>query len=370
MNAILERRKQLGLFWPVVLVLIAVLSYKLFVSGFMNFKVVFLSIIIEALPFIIIGVFVSALLNTFVSDEVISRLFPGNRYLGLLLACFLGIIFPICECGIVPVARRLINKGVPLSSAVTFMLAAPIINPVVISSTAVAFYNNHSMLWLRMGLAFLVAYLAGLFLSFAVEGNQLNGAQPDSSTAIPERGNGSGALCGASISPASGAAFFLSGNQAPGGMQDDQGPGCSLDRARAPSKSMAKVSATLLDAGNEFFEMGKYLVIGAFLGALAQTFIPRQSLLVIGHRPFLSVVVMIVFAFGVSVCSSADAFIAASFAASFSSGALAAFMVFGPMLDVKNTLMLLKAFKTRFVILLIVVILVLVAEGAFLINVL
>ncbi len=331
LNTVIPQKKQLSFWLPLfILLLITFLVIRFGGSSLANFKAVFLSIIVEALPFIIIGVFVSALLENFVSEEVIAKFFPSNRYLGILLACLLGIIFPICECGIVPVARRLISKGVPLYSAVAFMLAAPIINPVVVSSTAVAFLNNHAMVWLRLGLAFLVAYLTGLLVSFFVKGNQLN----------------------ASVKNETG------------------GCDCAHEPVAVSRSITAKLGNTVLDASNEFFEMGKYLIIGAFPGALAQTFIPRQSLLSIGHQPLLSAIVMVVFAFGVSVCSSADAFIAVSFASSFSRGALLAFMVFGPMVDVKNTLMLLNAFKPRFVMLLILIIFFLVVESAFWINVL
>ena len=324
------QKKQLSFFLFIfILLFIAVLALRFGNSGFLTFKVVFLGIIIGALPFVIIGVFVSAFLENFVSEEIISKFFPANRYLGILLACLLGIIFPICECGIVPVARRLISKGVPLYSAIAFMLAAPIINPVVASSTALAFSNNHSMVWLRLGLGFLVAYLTGLFLSFFVKGNQLNA--------------GGSASCECD---------------------------CVQEQVDISRSITAKIGNTVVNASEEFFEMGKYLVIGAFPGALAQTFIPRQILLGIGHQPLFSAIVMVVFAFGVSVCSSADAFIAASFASSFSRGSLLAFMVFGPMVDVKNTLMMLNAFKPRFVILLILIIFFLVIESAFLINIL
>ena len=318
-------------FWLPLLVLSLITFFTVRFGGanLLNFKTVFLSIIVEALPFIMIGVFVSALLENFVSEEVISKFFPGNRYLGILLACLLGIIFPICECGIVPVARRLVSKGVPLYSAVAFMLAAPIINPVIVSSTAVAFFNNHSMIWMRLGLAFLVAYLTGLLVSFFVKGDQLNASA-----------------------------------------ENETGCGCAHEPPAVSQSITAKMGNTVLDASNEFFEMGKYLIIGAFPGALAQTFIPHQALLGIGHQPLLSAIVMVLFAFGVSVCSSADAFIAVSFTSSFSRGALLAFMVFGPMVDVKNTLMLLNAFKPRFVMLLILIIFFLVVEGAFWINVL
>jgi len=132
-----------------------------------------LSIIIEALPFILIGVFVSAILQNFVSELTIHKILPRNRISNIILASFLGIIFPICECGIVPVTRRLVIKGFPLYSAVTFMLAAPIINPVVASSTAVAFSANPKMVWFRLGLAFFVSFVTGLLLSFWFDNSEL-----------------------------------------------------------------------------------------------------------------------------------------------------------------------------------------------------
>ncbi len=312
-------------------ILIVIVDSGIKVAGqeMANFKVVFLGIVLEALPFILIGVVVSALLETFVSEEFIYKILPKNRYASISLACCLGIIFPICECGIVPVARRLVSKGVPLYSAIAFMLAAPIINPVVISSTTVAFSNNHVMVWTRIGAAFLVSFLAALILSFVFQGKQLNTNDNESF----------GACC--------------------------HNHGCDHEAVIFG----AKIWRTLQASCDEFFEMGKYLIIGAFLGALAQTFIPRTLLLGVGQDQLLSILIMLVFAFVVSVCSSADAFIAASFMNSFSPGALLAFMVMGPMIDVKNTLMLFKAFKSRFVLFMIPTVIMLVIGAAYIFNI-
>lgn len=104
-----------------------------------DFITIFLSIIIEALPFILIGVLASSFIHIFLSEENIQRFLPRRRLIRLSVAALLGVFFPICECGIVPVIRRLVAKGVPLSVGVTFMLAAPIINPVVAASTFMAF---------------------------------------------------------------------------------------------------------------------------------------------------------------------------------------------------------------------------------------
>ena len=104
-----------------------------------NFKIILLSIIIEALPFVLFSVIVSAILHNFVTEDMISRIIPKNKFLSIVPAAFLGMLFPVCDCGMVPVVRRLVAKGVPLHTAVAFMLAAPIINPVVAAATAFAF---------------------------------------------------------------------------------------------------------------------------------------------------------------------------------------------------------------------------------------
>ncbi len=114
--------------------------------------------------------------------------------------------------------------------------------------------------------------------------------------------------------------------------------------------------------------MGKYLLLGSMLGALAQILLPRELLLTLGQHPLLSIGAMMLFAFGISVCSSADAFIAASFNNSFSAGSLAAFMVFGPMIDFKNILMLLHSFSGRFVAFLACSVAILCFGAAYLVN--
>ena len=117
----------------------------------------------------------------------------------------------------------------------------------------------------------------------------------------------------------------------------------------------------------ELFEMSKYLMLGAFLTALIQTFVSQDSLSAIGQGPFISHVFMMGFAYLLSLCSTTDAFVAASFAKSFSPGSLLAFLVFGPMIDVKSTLMMLSIFKARFVLTLSIVVAVTVLAGSLLI---
>lgn len=276
-----------------------------------NFKILLLSIVIEALPFLLLSVVVSAFINNFVSENAIHQMIPKNKVLSIFMACFLGILFPVCDCGMVPVVRRLILKGVPLPAGIAFMLAAPIVNPVVGTATAFAFQNNPQLVLLRLGTAFGVALCTGLVLNFFCDGRQL---KP---------------------------------------LNHVESHGCCLHPPMHHSlnhSQLHKWIGTLRDASHEFFEMGKYLLIGAMLGSLSQILIPREMLLALGQDSSLSTGTMMLFAFFISVCSAADAFIAASFAGSFTLGSLTAFMVFGPMIDLKNLLMLLYTFRTKFVL--------------------
>ena len=96
---------------------------------------VFISMILEALPFILIGSIVSSFIQMYISEDTVKRILPKSRVIAIILAAFLGVFVPICECAIVPIARSLIKKGVPIAVAVVFMLTVPIVNPVVIAST-------------------------------------------------------------------------------------------------------------------------------------------------------------------------------------------------------------------------------------------
>lgn len=289
---------------------------------------IFFSIIIEALPFILIGTIVSSLLNNLISEELIQRLLPKNKYVSIFIASTLGIIFPLCECGIVPITRRLVQKGVPVYIAATFMLATPIINPVVASATFIAFSTTPKMLWARLGLAFGVSVTTGTLLSFMLSGHQLR----DNHDASHHK-----ECC------------------------------CKVHQHKSTS-FIQQILLILNDICTEFFEMGRFLIVGALLSTLVQTMVPFSLLSLIGQSSFLSIVAMMVFAFFISVCSSADAFIAASLGTSFTTGSLLAFMVFGPMIDLKNTFMLYHFFQRRFVVTLVGITLILCSGFAYLIN--
>ncbi|MGT8908288.1 permease [Bacillus subtilis] len=289
-------------------------------SSFLQLNSIFISILIEAIPFILIGVILSGIIQMFVSEEMIARIMPKNRFLAVLFGALAGVLFPACECGIIPITRRLLLKGVPLHARVAFMLTAPIINPIVLFSTYIAFGNRWSVVFYRGGLALAVSLIIGVILSYQFKDNQL--LKPDE----------------------------------PGHHHHHHGT------------VLQKLGGTLRHAIDEFFSVGKYLIIGAFIAAAMQTYVKTSTLLAIGQNDVSSSLVMMGLAFVLSLCSEVDAFIASSFSSTFSLGSLIAFLVFGAMVDIKNLLMMLAAFKKRFVFLLITYIVVIVLAGSLLVK--
>ncbi|MFB0636998.1 permease [Bacillus rugosus] len=289
-------------------------------SSFLQLNSIFISILIEAIPFILIGVILSGIIQMFVSEEMIARIMPKNRFLAVLFGALAGVLFPACECGIIPITRRLLLKGVPLHAGVAFMLTAPIINPIVLFSTFIAFGNRWSVVFYRGGLALAVSVIIGIILSYQFKDNQL--------------------------------------------LKSDE-PGHHHHHHHT---LLQKLGGTLRHAIDEFFSVGKYLIIGAFIAAAMQTYVKTSTLLAIGQNDVSSSLVMMGLAFVLSLCSEVDAFIASSFSSTFSLGSLIAFLVFGAMVDIKNLLMMLAAFKKRFVFLLITYIVVIVLAGSLLVK--
>lgn len=261
---------------------------------------VFLGIFIEAVPFLLLGTLASGLVEVFFNREELARLIPHQPVFSALTGSLLGLFIPVCECGVVPLTRRLFQKGVPTAAGISFLLAAPVLNPVVIASTYTAF-GLGPVFWGRLGLTAGIAIITGLIFS----------RQPDLSL------------------------ILIDGVKQP-----------ALLEEKTVTFS-ARLRRVALIAGNEFFEMGRYLVIGALLAALLQTLVPQTVLAGLGRGPVLSVVVMAAIAVLLSVCSTVDAFIALAFVGRFASGALLAFLVYGPMVDIKSTLMFARVFRRR-----------------------
>lgn len=313
-----------------------------------NFKTLFISIILEALPFVLLGVFVAALLQMFVSEQTISRLTPKNPVLGVIFACVVGIIFPLCECGMIPVIRRLVLKGMPVYIAVVFILAGPIINPVVYASTFMAFRSRPEIAYSRMALAFIVAATIGLIIYRFVKNNPIRRFS-NAPTVHDHRHD----------RPHE----HIHAHEVRHEHSHDHAHVHEHHHRYGQSKA-GRMFAILGHASDEFFDMGKYLIFGAFLTAVIQTFVSREGLVTIGEGAVSSHLFMMALGYVLSLCSTSDAFVASSFTTTFQAGSLLTFLVFGPMLDVKGTLMLMSAFRAKFVALLSVLIIVVVLAAS------
>ncbi len=271
---------------------------------------VFLGIILQAVPFLLIGVLISSAIQIFISSEAIERRFPKKLGLGMLTAILMGFCLPVCDCASVPIFRSLVKKGIPVPVAVTFLTAAPVINPVVMLSTYYAFNGSLRVVAVRVVLGISAALLIGLFFSAWPSKNELLSSGFD------------GAMCSC---------------------------GCYTGLSEAKGvKDKLKLFAR--HAETEFFSVGKFLIIGAFISALFQSIGTKALFLQTTSGYALSLLLMMVLAFLLSLCSSSDAVIARSFSSVFPSGAVMGFLVFGPMMDIKNLLMLSGGFSKKFVL--------------------
>lgn len=286
-----------------------------------DFILVFSSLLIEAVPFVLLGALVSASIEVFVPPSAFEKIARLPRPLQLPAAGFAGVAFPVCECGSVPVARRLAAKGLAPSAAVTFMLAAPIVNPVVLASTFIA-YRGRTVQWtMVLGRAGL-----GLIAAMAV---------------------------GWVISRQSSVGFL---KQRPGDADDHQ------------HESGSRISAFFGHVSSDFLFMGRFLVLGAAVAAGLQTFVPQTVIGSVAGTPVIDLLAMMALAFLLSLCSESDAFVAASFV-QFGVGAQLAFLVFGPMLDTKLGFLYAGTFSRGFFRVVLVIVAAVTLAGALWIEV-
>jgi len=283
-----------------------------------TFLLVFTSIVVEALPFILLGALASAAIAVFLPERTFGSIARMPLALQLPSAALGGIAFPVCECGSVPVARRLISRGVHPAAGITFMLASPVMNPIVLLSTWVA-YGGHErgaeMVAGRAGLGLITAVVAGLAIG-RTRADDLLRSRPSTHE---ERAHDHG----------------------------------HAGRATAFSGHLV----------GDFLFMGKFIVLGAALSAFVQAAVPESTISALGGDPVLSTLALMAVAYLLSLCSEADAFIAASFT-SFTLGSQLAFLVLGPIADVKLSVLYGATFRRWFVARLLVVTVPLIIAGS------
>jgi uncharacterized membrane protein YraQ (UPF0718 family) len=302
-----------------------------------DFALAFLSILFEGAPFILLGTLISGFIDVYLPPGTMDRFLPKNRNLAVIAAGLMGAIFPVCECAVVPVIRRLVKKGLPMSCALTYMLAAPIVNPITALSTWKAFQGQGAgmMTCSRMLLGFFIAVIVGLIVArlplAAVLKRRLVDELEKEETQTPfaKEHEHDHSCCG----------------------HDHEG-GHGHHHHHAPDPDMRLVAA-FRAAMKDFVEVGVYFTIGVAITALFNTGIApgAEWLDQLAKNPVAAPAALMVLAFVLSLCSTSDAFIAATLD-KFSWGAKLAFLTFGPMMDVKLIFLYQTVLRRRFIFLL------------------
>ncbi|GLX66458.1 permease [Paenibacillus glycanilyticus] len=299
-------------------------------SFIQSVSTIVIAILLESLPYVLLGVLISAVLQTMVSDSLLQRWMPKRTLPGILFGCLLGLVFPLCECGIIPVVHRLIRKGMPPYIGLVFIMAGPIINPIVFISTFQAFRSQPEMAFSRIALAFVVSAIIGWIASRRVQINSLRQLteQPDQHASRSQHAK--------SPFPKNKQAVYWK----------------------------AKLHDMLEHAAIEMFDVGKFIVLGALATALLQTAVSKDWLLTVSSGSWTPHLFMMGLSYVLSICSTADAFVGVTFLPNFSMGSVLAFLVFGAMFDIKSTFMLLKVFRFKTVAMVLLLSFVIVLVGS------
>jgi uncharacterized membrane protein YraQ (UPF0718 family) len=276
-----------------------------FTFSFTDFSYAFLSVLLEGVPFILVGTLLSGVIDEFLPSQVMVRFLPRNAFLGTCLSGAMGLVFPMCECGVVPVIRRLINKGLPVSNAIAYMLAAPIVNPIVLLSTFAAFRGQNAAEFTVLRLS--VGYFVAVIVALAVRNLPLH--------AVLRRVH-SDASMPAGTMPAEN--FFV------------------------------RIGNALRVAVADFLDVMVFFVLGVTISALFSTSVNQELIMPLALNDWVATFSLMGFAAILSLCSTSDAFIAATLIA-FPAVAKLAFLVFGPMFDLKLLFIYSAVFRKRFV---------------------
>lgn len=302
-----------------------------------DIAIYFTTIMLEAIPFLLLGALISAIIEEFVSEERISKMIPKNRVLGSLVGIFLGLFIPACDCAVIPIAMRLKKKKVPTNVIVSFMLASPIISPVVLLSTFFAFGETEKMLLFgfempklfvyRTIFGVVVALVVGIILDIICKDAVLKEEIYEHHHHHHDHEHIH--TC------------------------NHHHEGCSCSNHEKETGPIGRVKSIINIMYGDFMGIISYMAVGALLAATMQILLPISNIGGIVQNKYISTFIMMLLAFALSLCSTSDAFIARTFMNSLSKNSILAFILLGPMIDIKNTILLNKSFNKKFVIVLV-----------------
>ncbi len=291
-----------------------------------NISIIFISIFFESLPFLLLGSLISSIIETFVSDDTLAKLIPKNKILGCIVGIILGFFLPACDCAVIPVSKRLIKKKISINVAVSFMLSSPIINPVVLLATYKAFYKtNPSLFWYRFLFGIIIALVIGIIVGIIFNKKKVTINDYE----CLECHNHDD-------------------------IEEDFKDLLDYDEEdHNHDKNESKIISICKHTVFDMFEVVKFLIIGALIASIIQVLLPRNILSIFNNNQVLSNITLMLFAYFISLCSTSDSFVGKSLVSSFGSSSVLAYLLLGPMIDIKNTIVLFGNYKKSFVITLI-----------------
>lgn len=306
-----------------------------------NVSIIFISIFFESLPFLLLGAIISSVIETYVSNETIAKIIPKNKVLGSIVGVFLGFFLPACDCAVIPISKRLLKKKVPINVAISFMLASPIINPVVLLSTYNAFYRtNPEIFWYRLLFGIVIALLIGIIMEIVFGKKQviINGLlDEDDDKCHCHKHNETMKID---------EEFMDLSDE----IDNSDFEECHCHHDKHVHHSLKNDFLSICKhTAYDFFEVIKFLIFGALIASLVQVLLPRNILMIFNNNQILSIVVMMLFAYLISLCSTSDSFVGKSLLSLFSKSSIMAYLLLGPMIDIKNTFVLLGNYKKNFV---------------------
>lgn len=259
-----------------------------------------LALLVESLPFIVLGISLAIVVQVFIPPSWLHSWLPTNPFARRAIVSLFGIVLPVCECGNVPLARGLMGRGYSVGDSLTFLLAAPIVNPITIITTYQAFGFDDGILVARIVAGYVIANLLGWLLS----------RHPEPEKLLTTR-------------------FARE---------------CKVAPSEKSASKWQQVSSLFI---SESTALMPALTVGALIAGAIQVGVPRDILLALGSDPLISVLALIALAFIISVCASVDAFYILPFAQTFLPGSIVAFLVFGPLIDVKMVALLRTTYTMR-----------------------
>lgn len=306
-----------------------------------NISIIFTSIFFGSLPFLLLGSLISSVIETYVSNETIAKIIPKNKVLGSIVGVFLGFFLPACDCAVIPVSKRLLKKKVPINVAISFMLASPIINPVVLLSTYNAFYRtNPEIFWYRLLFGIVIALLIGIIMGI------IFGKKEVITNSLIDDENEECCHCHKHEEKIDEDFKDLVDDFKDFDFEEE----CHCHHEKHTHHSLKNdILSICRHTAYDLFEVVKYLMFGALLASLVQVLLPRNILMIFNNNQVLSIIVLMLFAYLISLCSTSDSFVGKSLLSTFNESSIIAYLLLGPMIDIKNTIVLLGNYKKSFV---------------------